>query len=154
MNEALTYTTLPGAIGREFGPTAWFVLDQARIDAFAACTGDHQYIHVDPIRAAREGPYGGTIAHGFLQLSLLAAHSPVDWQHLGGVKLALNYGLDRVRFITPVVAGANIRVRAKLLGLSEKGPGRLLLKLEQTMEIEHQSAPALVAEQLVMLIAA
>jgi acyl dehydratase len=153
MNETITFANLADFAGLEFGPTPWFVLDQARIDAFAACTGDDQYIHVDPVRAAREGPYGNTIAHGFLLLSLLAKHAPVDWQNIGGVRMALNYGFDRIRFITPVVAGSNIRLRSKLIEAMEKGAGRVLLKLEHTMEIERSATPALAAEHLVMLVA-
>ena len=144
--------TLDQFIGQELGVSAWITVDQARIDQFADCTEDHQWIHVDQERARHEGPYGGPIAHGFLSLSLL----PTLRMDLGlvpdGVAHALNYGLDRVRFLNPVRAGARIRVRVALLAVTDKGQGRTLLKTQNTVEIEGEEKPALIAETLSMLI--
>ena len=148
-----TYDTLGRFVGQALGTSAWMTIDQDRIDAFAACTEDHQWIHVDRERAGRESPFGTTIAHGFLTLSLL----PALRQNLGlmpeGVVVALNYGLDRVRFLTPVPAGARVRVHVVMREVTEKGPGRKLVKTENTVEIEGEEKPALVAETLALLIA-
>jgi acyl dehydratase len=127
-------------------------VDQARIDDFAACTDDHQYIHVDPARAAAESPYRTTIAHGFLSLSLLAAHRPADFPQIANLGLTINYGLDRVRFLAPVRAGARVRLLTRVLDATSKGPGRVLLKQEKTMEIEGEAKPAYVAEQLTLFV--
>jgi acyl dehydratase len=139
-------------VGRELGVSDWITVDQDRIDAFAACTGDRQWIHVDVERARRESPFGGTIAHGYLVLSLVAALV----MEIGGIPpdaaSALNYGLDKVRFIAPVKAGARLRMRAKLASAEPQGGGRLLLRLQSAMEIENESKPALVADLLCMLI--
>ena len=138
--------------GRELAPSAWITIDQARIDAFAACTDDHQFIHVDPARAAAESPYGTTIAHGFLSLSLLAAHRPADFPQIADLGLTINYGLDRLRFLAPVRAGARVRLLTRVLDVTPKGPGRVLLKQEKTMEIEGEAKPAYVAEQLTLFV--
>jgi acyl dehydratase len=120
-------------------------ITQERIDLFADATGDHQWIHVDPERAA-QGPFGATIAHGYLTLSLIptlgGGRLPVT-----GAKMGINYGLDRVRFIAPVKAGSRIRARRKLLEVKE-GEGFVQLKVEVTVEIEGQNKPACVAETL------
>ena len=147
-----TLATLSDFVGRELGVSDWLTVDQARIDAFAECTGDRQWIHVDPERA-REGPFGTTIAHGFLTLSLL----PKLREQIGvapeGVAQVLNYGSDRVRFLTPVKAGDRIRVRVTLVSVEPKGPGRTLVKTENTVEIDGEDRPALVADTLVLLMA-
>src|ERR1700758_2787906 len=139
-------------VGRELGVSDWVSVDQARIDAFAACTGDHQWIHVDVERAQRESPFGGPIAHGYLSLSLVAAMV----MELGIIPpdaaSALNYGLDKVRFVAPVKAGARVRLRASLASADAQSGGRMLLKLRGTLEIENETKPALVAEVLCMLI--
>jgi acyl dehydratase len=139
-------------VGRELGVSDWVVVSQDRIDQFAACTGDRQWIHVDIERAERESPFGGPIAHGYLTLSLVAAMVT----ELGVIPpdaiTGLNYGLDKVRFITPVKAGARVRLRAKLASVEPQDGGRLLLKLQSTLEIEGEAKPALVAELLCMLI--
>ena len=140
-------------VGRDLGVSSWVVLDQAMIDAFAECTGDRQWIHVDVERARRESPFGGTIAHGYLTLSLVA---PATFELLvepAGVKQAFNYGLDRVRFVAPARAEARVRVRIKVLSLEDKGGGRLLVTTDNTIEIEGESKPALTAVALAMLIA-
>jgi len=138
--------------GRELGMSEWIALDQDRIDAFAACTGDRQWIHVDVERARRESPFGGPIAHGYLTLSLVAAMV----MELGIIPpdaaTGLNYGLDKVRFIAPVKAGARVRARAHLVAVEPQRGGRVLLKLACTLEIDDEAKPALVAELLCLLI--
>ena len=136
-------------VGQELAVSDWLLVDQAKIDAFAACTGDHQWIHVDVERAGA-GPFGGTIAHGFLTLSLLPALTSGGWSAGLGLEATLNYGLDRVRFLTPVRAGARVRNRLKLVSAEAKGVGRTLLGFENTMEIEGESKPAFVALSLAM----
>ena len=147
-----TMATVQDFVGRELGVTDWITVGQDRIDQFAACTGDRQWIHVDVARARRESPFGGTIAHGYLILSLVAAMV----MELGVVPpdaaTALNYGLDKVRFIAPVKAGARVRMRASLASVEPQSGGRMLLKLQSTLEIEGEAKPALVAEVLCMLI--
>ena len=140
---------LQGLIGQEVGVSRWFVVDQARIDAFADCTEDRQFIHVDP-EAARATPFGGTIAHGFLTLSLASAMSYDAVRPLDGVVMGINYGFDKLRFLTPVRAGRRVRGRFKLLSAEDKGGGRWLLKHELTVEIDGEDKPALVAEWLAM----
>ena len=144
---------LPSLAGREFAPSAWITIDQARIDAFAACTDDHQFIHTDPERSRRESPYGTTIAHGFLSLSLLAAHRPSDFPALEDLGLTVNYGLDRLRFLAPVPAGSRVRLLTRVLDAQPKGEGRVLLKQEKTMQIEGGEKPAYIAEQLTLFVA-
>lgn len=139
--------------GRQLAPTPWITIDQKRVTTFAECTDDHQFIHLDPDRARRETPFGGTIAHGYLVLSLIPAHLPPDLPRIRGLGFELNYGLDRVRFITPVRVGARVRIHTKVLSVTEKGAGRVLFKMEKTMEIEGEDKPAYVAEQLGMYIA-
>src|SRR5262249_26960414 len=139
--------------GRELGMSEWVALDQDRIDAFAACTGDRQWIHVDVERARRESPFGGPIAHGYLTLSLVAAMI----MDLGVIPpdaaTGLNYGLDKMRFITPVKAGSRVRARAKLRTAEPQGNAtRVLLRLDCMLEIEGEPKPALVAELLCLLI--
>ena len=138
--------------GRELGASEWVPIDQDRIDAFAACTGDRQWIHVDVERARRESPFGGPIAHGYLTLSLVAAMI----MDLGVIppdaSTGLNYGLDKVRFITPVKAGSRVRARAKLRAAEPQDDTRLLLRLDCTLEIEGEAKPALVAELLCLLV--
>ena len=147
-----TMTTVQNFVGRELGATDWLTVSQDRIDQFAACTGDSQWIHVDVERARRESPFGGPIAHGYLSLSLVAAMV----MELGVIPpdatTALNYGLDKVRFIAPVKAGARVRLRANLASADPQSGGRMLLKLQSTLEIDGEAKPALVAESLCMLI--
>lgn len=140
---------LQGLIGQEVGVSRWIEVSQARIDAFADCTEDHQFIHVDP-EAARATPFGGTIAHGFLTLSLASAMSYDAVRPLDGVVMGVNYGFDKLRFLAPVPAGSRIRGRFRLLAADDKGHGRWLLKHELTVEIEGGDKPALIAEWLGM----
>lgn len=142
---------LHALIGQEVGVSRWFEIDQERIDAFADCTDDHQFIHVDPA-AARATPFGETIAHGFLTLSLASAMSYDAVAPLDGLTIGINYGFDRLRFLAPVPAGSRVRGRFRLLDVSHKGEGRWLLKHELTVEIEHGDKPALVGEWLGMQI--
>ncbi|KQR51686.1 MaoC family dehydratase [Brevundimonas sp. Leaf168] len=140
---------LQALIGQEVGVSKWFDVTQARIDAFADCTEDHQFIHVDP-EAARATPFGGTIAHGFLTLSLASAMSYDAVAPLDGVVMGVNYGFDKLRFLAPVPAGSRIRGRFKLLSADDKGDGRWLLKHELTVEIDGADKPALIGEWLGM----
>lgn len=140
---------LPSLIGQEVGVSRWISVDQARIDAFADITEDRQFIHVDP-EAARATPFGGTIAHGFLTLSLASVMSYDATPPLEGAVMGVNYGFDRLRFLAPVPAGARVRGRFRLLSAEDRGEGRWLLKHELTVEIEGGDKPALVAEWLSM----
>ena len=144
--------TIKDFAGREIGVSQWLVVDQDRIDAFADCTGDRQWIHVDVERAGRESPYGTTIAHGYLTLSLAASLSIDAGIIPKDARAALNYGLDRVRFIAAVKCGARVRNRVVLLSVDDKADGRVLLTLQNTIEIDGEPKPALVAESLAMLI--
>lgn len=141
---------LAGQVGQEIGLSDWITLDQARIDAFAATTLDDQFIHTDPLRAA-QSPLGGTVAHGFLTLSLL---SPMNYDAVppvAGTVMALNYGFDAVRFLSPVPAGSRVRGRFVLRGLTDKGAGRSLLRFAVTVEIEGSDRAALVADWLTLV---
>ena len=144
---------LQSLIGQEVGVSRWFEIDQARIDAFAETTQDRQFIHVDPQAAART-PFGGTIAHGFLTLSLASAMSYDALALLDGVVMGVNYGFDKLRFLAPVPAGSKVRGRFKLLSAEAKGADdgvtRWLLKHERTVEIDGADKPALIAEWLTM----
>jgi acyl dehydratase len=131
-------------VGQEVGVSGWLTVDQPRIDAFGAATEDQQFIHVDPEAAAGAG-FGGTIAHGFLTLSLLSRMAPEAMLVPDGVKMALNYGLDRVRFLAPVKSGKRVRGRFKLDSMDEKAPGQWLMRHEVTVEIEGEDKPALTA---------
>jgi acyl dehydratase len=140
--------------GCEIGTSDWHVVDQRRIDEFADCTGDRQWIHVDVERAQRESPYGGTIAHGYLTLSLAASLSIEAGVIPPDAAAALNYGLDKVRFVAPVKAGSRVRNRVTLLAAEPKGAGRVLVTLQNTIEIDGEPKPALIAESLALLMAA
>lgn len=134
-------------IGQEIGVSGWVEVTQSMIDRFADLTDDHQYIHVDPVRAAAT-PFGGTIAHGFLVLSLLARlRMAIDFQ-FAGARMGINYGFDRVRLMSPVHAGRRIRGRFVLKDLVERSPGQWLSTLTVTVEIEGQDKPAVVADWL------
>ncbi|MFM0624742.1 MaoC family dehydratase [Paraburkholderia xenovorans] len=145
--------TIDNFVGRELGVSDWVTVDQARIDAFAQCTGDRQWIHVDVERAKRESPFGGTIAHGYLTLSLLAALAIEIGLIPEDASAGLNYGLDKVRFMTPVKAGARVRNRVTLASVEAKGGGRIIVKTMNELQIEGEDKPALIAESLAMLVA-
>ncbi len=146
-----TLANLDAFIGQELGVSSWFLIDQDRVNQFADCTGDHQWIHVDRERAARESPLGGTIVHGFLTLSLLPMLSGEVGMVPAGVAHVLNYGADKVRFLNPVRVGSRIRLRMELVEASEKRPGQHLIKTRNTIEIEGEDKPAMVAETLSLL---
>lgn len=137
--------------GKEIGISEWFLVDQKRIDAFAECTNDHQWIHIDPERCAKESPYQTTISHGFLTLSLLspmhltASYIPVE------AKSVINYGLDAIRFMSPVKTGSKVRGRIKLIEVKARGRNMYFIKTHNTIEIEGEKKAALTAE-LIMLI--
>lgn len=139
------------AVGTDLGTSDWITVDQPSIDGFADATGDHQWIHVDPERAAG-GPFGGTIAHGYLSLSLLA---PLMFEllHVEGTALVVNAGSDRVRFITPVRSGSRVRAHATITG-AERIPTGIRMKQSVTLEIEGAEKPALVAETLTVFVPA
>ena len=136
-------------IGEEIGVSPWIMIDQPMIDAFADITGDPQFIHVDPALAATT-PFGGTVAHGFLTLSLLSRMGADIVLRPPGTLMGVNYGFDKLRFLAPVPAGSRVRGRFKLLSAEDKGGGRWLLKHELTVEIEGAEKPALIAEWLGM----
>jgi len=136
-------------IGKELGCSEWLTVDQERINLFAEATGDFQFIHVDPVKAAKT-PFGGTIAHGFLSLSLIPKLMGDLMVLPEGLKMAVNYGLDSVRFVQPVAVGSNVRLHLKLTDATEKKPGQWLLKATATLEIEGQEKPAYVAEPLTL----
>jgi acyl dehydratase len=131
-------------VGEEIGVSSWLTVDQQRIDAFAEATEDRQFIHVDPAAAAQT-PFGGTIAHGFLSLALLSRMGAEAMLIPEGVKMAVNYGLDRVRFLAPVRSGSRIRGRFSLDSVEEKAPGQVLMRHLVTVEIEGEEKPALTA---------
>ena len=133
------------SIGRDVGVTGWIAIDQARIDQFAEATDDHQFIHTDPAAAAQT-PFGGTIAHGFLTLSLLSRMAAEASLIPDTLKMAVNYGFDRVRFIAPVRSGKRVRGRFTLNLVDEKAPGQWLMRHSVTVEIEGEDRPALTAE--------
>jgi acyl dehydratase len=138
-------------VGRELGVADWLTVGQDRIDRFAECTGDRQWIHVDVERARRESPFGGPVAHGYLSLSLLAPMAMEVGVIPPDAATGLNYGLDKVRFLAPVKAGARVRSRVSLIAAEPQDGARTLLKLQCTLEIEGEAKPALVAEMLCML---
>ena len=145
---ATTYATLAelaDKVGQPLGTSDWVLVDQARIDAFAAATGDHQWIHVDPVRA-KAGPFGTTIAHGFLTLSLLP-HLFESAFDIADVRMGVNYGLNRVRFMAPVRVGSRLRGRFRLLAYEPLAGGAQLVT-EATLELEGSAKPACVAESV------
>jgi acyl dehydratase len=134
-------------VGEEVGVSSWLTIDQARIGEFADATEDRQFIHVDPEAASRT-PFGGTIGHGFLSLSMLSRMAADAMLVPDSIRMAVNYGLDRVRFIAPVKSGKRIRGRFRLDSVEEKAAGQLLLRHTVTVEIEGEEKPALTAEWL------
>ncbi|WP_110947844.1 MaoC family dehydratase [Pseudomonas bohemica] len=133
--------------GKELGSSDWLLIDQKRIDLFAEATGDFQFIHVDPIKAAQT-PFGSTIAHGFLSLSLIPKLMETLLVVPEGMTMAINYGLDSVRFIQPVKVDSRVRLKVTLAEVTEKKTGQWLLKAIATLEIEGQARPAFIAEPL------
>ncbi|HKU91733.1 MAG TPA: MaoC family dehydratase [Sphingomicrobium sp.] len=134
-------------IGEEVGVSSWIVVDQPRIDTFAAATDDRQFIHIDP-EAAAQTPFGGTVAHGFLTLSLLSRMGAEAMLLPDGLRMAVNYGLEHVRFLAPVRSGRRVRGRFRLDSVEEKAPGQILMRHNVTVEIEGEAKPALTADWL------
>lgn len=136
-------------IGHESEPTEWFKVDQSRINDFADVTLDHQFIHIDPERAAQT-PFGSTIAHGFLTLSMLSYFAESFSTTIEGIQMGINYGFDKVRFLNPVNVNSEIRARAKIIDITEKSPGQYMVKTEITVDIKGVDKPALMADWLTM----
>ena len=149
MSATVRAAELPSLVGSELGVTDWLLIDQDRVNAFADATLDHQFIHVDAEKAAAT-PFGGTIAHGFLTLSLLPHFLETAAVPIEGTLMAVNYGTDKVRFLQPVKVGSRIRARVVLTAADERRPGQWLLKETVTVEIEGEDKPAMVAEALML----
>ncbi len=142
----VTADELKGLVGQAIGTSDWLTVDQAMIVKFADATGDHQFIHVNP-EMAKQTPFGGTIAHGFLSLSLMPVLTQMaDMPRLEGIKMGVNYGGNKTRFLAPVRSGKRVRGHFKLLEIDEKRPGQWQQTVEYTLEIEGEDKPALVAE--------
>ncbi len=142
---------LPGFIGKQLEPSDWLKITQDRVNQFADATNDHQFIHVNRIKA-KFTPFGGTIAHGFLSLSLL---SHLNEQHIivpEGTKMSVNYGSNKLRFLAPVRVGKRIRSHQRVVDITEKKPGQWLLTVVVSVEIEGEEKPALIAEMLALFI--
>jgi acyl dehydratase len=148
----LTLSQLGEHVGRELGVSEWVAIEQARINAFAACTGDHQWIHVDVERAKRESPFRSPIAHGYLTLAMIAPLSMEIGIIPKDAAAGLNYGIDKVRFLAPVPAGARVRLRVSLVGIEPRERGQTVMKTRNTLEVEGSEKPALIAETLALLI--
>ncbi len=149
MRPALSIEEYEAAIGSELGVSDWVLVDQARINAFAEVTGDHQFIHVDPERAAAT-PFGTTIAHGYLTLSLLSVMAAGAMPMLEGVGMGVNYGLNKVRFMSPVKSGSRVRGRFTLTDFTRRSDGGFQSLVAVTVEIEGAERPALVAEWITL----
>jgi len=149
MIEALALDQIKQKIGEEFCVSDWLQIDQDRVNQFAECTGDHQWIHVDQ-EAAKQGPFGGTIAHGFLTVSLISCLASQDGFVPEGATMAVNYGLNKVRLLNPVLVGSKIRDRMTLTEVTEKPGNRVLITVTHTIEIEGVEKPACIAELLTM----
>jgi acyl dehydratase len=149
MPEFIALDDIAPLVGQDLEPSDWFEMTQERVNQFADATNDHQFIHVKPLKA-KFTPFGGTIAHGFLTLSmithLMTQNAPVP----KGLKMTINYGSDKVRYIAPVRVGKRIRAQQKIVDITEKKPGQWLFKTEVSIEIEGEDKPALVAEILMM----
>lgn len=151
MADKIQAAELPGMVGKELEPSPWLEITQERVNQFADATNDHQFIHVD-LEKAKQTPFGGTIAHGFLSLSLLSYLNAQTAIVPEGLVMGINYGSDKVRFLAPVNVGKRIRSRQKILEVTEKKPGQWLIKTDVSVEIDGEETPALVAEILSMYI--
>ena len=147
MKDPVSIDQLKQMVGRDLEPTPWIEITQEQINAFADTTFDHQYIHVDP-EAAKQSPFGGTIAHGFLTLSLMSHMYESFGFILENVVFALNYGFDKIRFLSPVKVNSRIRARATVAEILEKEGGQVMIKYDVVVEIEGEEKPALIAEWL------
>ena len=151
MTKSIKAADLPKLAGQDLEPSSWMEITQERVNQFADATNDHQFIHVDPEKAAQT-PFGGPIAHGFLTLSLISYLSNEHSVKPEGLVMGINYGSDKVRFLQPVRVGSRIRALQKVLEVREKNRGQWLLKTAVTIEIENSEKPALIAEFLAMYI--
>jgi acyl dehydratase len=151
MSVTIKARDLPSLVGRELEPSSWLEISQERVNRFADATNDHQFIHVDLEKAAQT-PFRGTIAHGFLTLSLVSFLTAEKFPRIENVVMGINYGSDKVRFLQPVPVGSRIRARQTLMEATEKSPGQWLTKTAVTIEIEDQEKPAMYAEFLAMTI--
>ena len=149
MTAAVPASELSSFIGKDMGHSEWMTIDQERVNQFAECTGDHQFIHLD-VEKAKQTPFGGTIAHGFLSLSLLPVLSAGLLVRPQGLKMAVNYGMDSLRFIPPVRVGSRVRLHVSVVDVTEKNPGQWLVKAKSTLEIEGNDKPAFIAEGLTL----
>jgi len=148
--KTVSFDELVANQGKEIGLSPWRVVSQHMIDQFADATDDHQFIHIDPERASRETPFGGTIAHGFLSLSLLSAMTFETLPPLEGAGMGINHGFDKIRFITPVKSGARIRTRFVLANVTARPSGWTHIDYDVTIEIENSLKPALTARWLTL----
>ncbi len=146
----ITLTELRAKVGQELGISQWRTVTQDMIDRFADATDDHQFLHVDPVRAAKEGPFGGTIAHGFLTVSLLSTLAYEALPMIEGAVMGINYGFDKLRFMSPVKAGARVRARFKLADLDIRPSGRVMNTYEVALEVEGLIKPAFTATWLTL----
>ena len=144
----ISVNKLPTLIGKDLGCSDWLSIDQDRINLFADCTEDHQFIHIDEDRAKKETPFGGTIAHGFLSLSLLSKLSNGVAVELENVKMAINYGFEKIRFIQPVPSGSKVRAHFFLNNADERKPNQWMLTYDISIEIEGSDKPVLSAQWL------
>lgn len=155
MSQLVSLEKAQTLVGTEVGITDWLEVTQERVNQFAEATGDFQFIHIDTERAKAETPFGGTIAHGYLTLSLLPMLSAqTTTVRIEGTRMTINYGLDKVRFLTPVLVGKRIRARFELVSVEEKKPGNVLIKHRVTVEIDGSDKPAMIAESLGLAITA
>ncbi len=153
MSRTIAAADLPSLVGTELEPSSWLEVSQERVERFADATNDHQFIHVDAERAAKT-PFGGTIAHGYLTLSLLPYLTGETALLPEGLQMAINYGSDRVRYVQPVRVGQRIRARQKVLGVTEKSPGQWLVRTRVTIDIDGEERPALIADVLALYVTA
>jgi acyl dehydratase len=151
MSKKISAAELPAMVGKELEPSEWIEITQDRVNQFADATNDHQFIHVSPIKA-KLTPFGGTIAHGFLSLSLLSYLNEQSAMVPKDLVMAVNYGSDKVRYLAPVKVGTRIRSKQTILEVTEKKPGQWLVKTAVTVEIDGENTPALVAEILSLFI--
>lgn len=151
MANTITRDAMLGRVGHALGCSDWFVMDQARIDAFAEVTEDRQFIHIDPVRAAQT-MFGGTVAHGMLTLSMMSGMAYGALPVMQGMSASVNYGFDKVRFVTPVRSGKRIRGRFTLQDATTRGGDKLMCTLDVVVEIEGEKRPALLAEWVILYV--